>query len=68
MAMKMTAMMAEKDPLRCLPSYGDPILGRVAFLYRSVRSTASSAHTTVMSHTFTKPYSVMQAVEMAPRA
>lgn len=31
MAMKMTAVTAENDPTRCLPSYVDPILGEPPF-------------------------------------
>lgn len=41
---------------------------RAAFLYRSVWSTGSPAHTTVGSDTFMKPYSLMQAVEIALNA
>lgn len=41
---------------------------RAAFLYRGVQSTSSSAHTAVRSDVFMKPYSLTQAVEIAPKA
>lgn len=65
MSMKMTVALAKRNPLRCSLSCGDP--QRDAFPCRRVWSIGSSAHTALASDTYMKSYSLMQAVEIAPK-